>query len=89
MEPTDLIEAIEKNGDLTEVHHITTYEGYRKLPGGGEQLVTVKVMDAGPDAGKLRYHCIATGENGKAASGNSAESIETVLATMHWYKLDG
>ena len=34
------------------------------------------------------YYCVARGEDGKATSASSAESVSKVLATLHWEGLD-
>lgn len=72
-----------------EVYHKTSFECYRERKSGGVQTVTVEVLDAGPNVHPdSRYHINAIGENGKKATGNPAESIDVLLATVHWWDLD-
>lgn len=80
----NILRWLETAGDLTEVAHTTTFTGRR-----GHRLVTVVIHDRGPNApAPLRYHATAQTEDGATATGNPAESIQTVLATLHWDKLD-
>lgn len=62
---------------------------HRNLKSGDVQKVTVEILDAGPHANpERRFKCIARTEDGKTASGNSARTIETTLALVHWTDLD-
>jgi hypothetical protein len=75
--------------DLFEVYHKTTFDCYRERKDGGTEMVTVEILDAGPDVDHgLRYHCKATSERGKLATSNPAGTIQQVLATLHWFELD-
>ena len=79
-----LIEA----GSITEVAHVTMFQGRRKNSKGEPQTVTVKLLDLGPTAQPdLRYYCEATSE-GKSATGNNAATIEEAIAIVHWNQLD-
>ncbi len=89
----DSHEAITQLMDLAnifEAAEVRTFQCYRYRKDGSVQEVEVKIMDSGPDgnAGN-RYRAVATSEEGRIASGNSAPSLRTDLATLHWYKLDG
>lgn len=80
-----LIEA----GSITEVAHVTMFQGRRKNTQREPQTVTVKLLDLGPTAQPdLRYYCEATSEEGKSATGNNAGTIEEAIAILHWNDLD-
>jgi len=80
-----LIEA----GSITEVAHITIFQGRRKNSKGEPQTVTVKLFDLGPKAQPdLRYYCEATSAEGKTATGNNAATIEDAIAIAHWNDID-
>ena len=83
-EPRSIIRLLAKAGDLSEVAHTSTFTARR-----GHRTVTIHVHDRGPGASsELRYCVTATAEDGATATGNPAESVETVLATLHWKDLD-
>ena len=82
---------------MFEAAHTTRFRCYRKAADGRTQEVTVEIYDSGPiieqqDDGQevetRRYYCIARSDDGKATSGNSADKVRTVLATVHWEELD-
>ena len=88
MNTDKLISELKKHANFFEVYHKTSFRCFRKAENGNDQEVNVDILDAGPDAGQLRYHCVAKSEDGKMATGNPAESIEIVLFGLHWYDLD-
>lgn len=84
----DLLRDIGKFLDLAEV---TTFEGHRTRMDGSDAIVAVKVYDRGVAAtatGVARYYAVATDlATGAEASGNPADSVRTVLGTLHWEQL--
>jgi predicted RNA binding protein YcfA (HicA-like mRNA interferase family) len=88
MDYSEMINKLKKVG-FFEVYHKTSFECYRERKSGGVQTVTVEVLDAGSSVQpSLRYHIHAIGEDGKKATGNPADSIDVLLATVHWGDLD-
>jgi hypothetical protein len=77
----------QKQIGIFEAYEVRTFRIYRKSKDGGVQEVTIEILDAGPTKPGSRYHCVARAGD-KSASGNSAESISTVLALVHWWDLD-
>jgi hypothetical protein len=82
---------------LHSASHVTTFRCYREAADGHTQEVYVEIHDDGPtvvqqDDGQevevRRYRCVARSNDGKAASGNSAGKVNTVLSTLHWWDLD-
>jgi hypothetical protein len=74
---------------VSEVYHVTEFQVYREAKDGHIQTVSVKILDAGPDTEHgLRYHCYATTDDGKSATGNPDKTIEVTLALVHWGDLD-
>jgi hypothetical protein len=92
MSDADVIEVVGKlrQFGFSEVSHRTCFVCVRETKIGGDQLLRLEIDDAGPTAvAGLRYSCIATDtKTGKQASGNSGETIEKVLAMVHWWDLD-
>ncbi|MEJ7872261.1 MAG: hypothetical protein WKF67_08365 [Rubrobacteraceae bacterium] len=89
MDGHDAIRRLTNLAGIFEVSEVHTFQCYRNRKDGSIQEVEVKIMDAGPDANAgTRYSVVATSEDGKAASGNSPESVQTALAILHWYDLD-
>ena len=72
---------------LFEAAHVTTFKCYRKSADGRTQEVTVEILDRGL-GDSPRYSCVARSDDGKTASGNSADRIDVVLHTLHWGDLD-
>jgi hypothetical protein len=66
--------------------HVTMFKCFRETADGRSQEVTVEIYDSGPNVLEQtrRYYCVARGEDGKATSANSADSVTKVLATVHW-----
>jgi hypothetical protein len=92
MSDDDVINVMSKlrDFDFSEVSHRTCFVCVRKTKSGGDQLLRLDIDDSGSTAvAGLRYRCIATDtETGKKTSGNSGETIEKVLAMVHWSELD-
>jgi hypothetical protein len=87
MEPHVVIAYLNNLPHLFEAAHVTTFKCYREASDGHTQEVTVEILDRG--LGDVpRYSCVARSDDGKAASGNSADSVDVVLSTLHWWDLD-
>jgi hypothetical protein len=93
----DVIAQLNSMQHMFEATHVTRFRCYREPPDRPIQEVTVEIYDSGPimeeqDDGEevetRRYYCVARGENGNATSGNSADNVPQVLATVHWWELD-
>ena len=77
--------------------HVTRFRCYREAADGHPQRVMVEIYDEGwrvevydngQDEAVRRYSCVARSDDGKVASGNSADKVSTVLSTLHWWDLD-
>lgn len=90
MTETEIIEELKKVDGVFETYHVlSTFKFHRKVKDGNVQTVTVEVLDAGPNSKQdLRYHCFATADDGRTATGNPDSSIEYALMNMHWEHLD-
>jgi len=88
MNEAEIIKRLKEDAGFFEVSHKTSFEGWRKAKNGTHQEVIVDILDSGPEAGDLRYACVATSKDGKVAKGNEGPSIDVVLATVHWQELD-
>ncbi len=86
-DPTTSIAELKKVAGIFEAYHATSFKCYRNKKAGGVQEVLVEILDAGSDNSQ-RYHCTATTDDGRSATGNPAPSIDVVLATLHWGDLD-
>src|SRR5215217_2968243 len=60
--------------------HVTMLKCFRETADGRSQEVLEQT--------RRYYYCVARGEDGKATSANSADSVTKVLATLHWEDLD-
>ena len=87
MEPHVVVALLNHAPRLFEAAHVTTFRCYRQSADGRTQEVTVEILDKGP-GDSPRYSCVARSDDGKAASGNSADQIDVVLSTLHWWDLD-
>lgn len=74
---------------LREAAQVHTFVAYRSTEDGGEEKVTVEVIDRGPEAISTpgRYSCSVT--NGEqSASGNTADTIAEAIFIVHWSDLN-
>ena len=83
-----VINSLIEDGDMTEVAHVTMFQGRRKNSKGEPQKITVKLLDLGSTKPSLRYYCEATSEEGKSATGNNTATIEEAISGVHWNQLD-
>ncbi len=88
MNPIDAIVEIKQVAGFYEVYHKSVFLGYRTGKDGEPQRVTIEILDAGPEAPGKRYHCKATSEDGRKATGNPGATVGEVLYTLHWQDLD-
>ena len=90
MDPIEILEKLKALPMLASAsfYHRTTFECHRTDKQGQDQVVTVTILDAGPGAGRPRYHCEATTPDGRSATGNPDDSLQVLLATVHWWELD-
>src|SRR5215217_4966035 len=71
--------------------HVTMFKCFRETAEGRSQEVAVEIYDSGPDVleqTRRYYYCVARGEDGKATSASSADTVTKVLATVDWGELD-
>ena len=71
--------------------HVTMFKCFRETADGRSQEVSVEIYDSDPsvlEQSRRYYYYVARGEDGKATSANSADSVTEVLATLHWEDLD-
>jgi hypothetical protein len=67
------------------------FKCFRETADGRSQEVSVEIYDSGPEVleqTRRYYYCVARGQDGKATSANSAESVSKVLASVPWEDLD-
>jgi len=83
----EIMKKLKKEAGFYELYHKTSFIGYRHTR-NEDQEVSIDILDAGPEAGDIRYACSATSEDGKVATGNNGPSLDIVLATVHWQDLD-
>ena len=88
MDTDEAISQLKQIAELSAVYHVTEFQCFRKTPEGEIQMVTVRILDAGPEADAGRYLCRATTEDGRAADGNSHDSLPVAIARVSWWKLD-
>jgi hypothetical protein len=90
MSEEEIIEELKKVDGAFEVYGVVSrFKFYRRIEGDKTQEVSVEVLDAGPNANpSLRYHCMASADDGRTATGNPDSSIEYALMNMHWEHLD-
>ncbi len=80
-------QGLEKLG-FESVSHLQTFEAVRTTPGGGSQMVTIRVYDEGPGADK-RYSAEAEADGGKkTVRSNARDTLEDALRNVHWNELD-
>lgn len=88
MPGVEILNLLKEATGASEAYQVTEYVVCRETRGGGMEEVRIEVRDGGPAMGNLRFSVIAKSEDGRTATGNPAGSLETVLATVHWYDLD-
>ena len=93
MDEHDVQKAITKLREFVpgrpEVYEKTEFSCHRTRKDGSMQNLTVTILDAGINSpANLRYHVYAEADDGATATGNPENSIESVLANVHWGDLD-
>ena len=73
--------------NVKEAYLRITVKCYREAKDGHMQEVLVEVLDAGPEYSGARYRVVVSAE-GKSVIGNSFDSVEAAIATVHWWELD-
>ncbi len=88
MTETDTINLLKDVG-FFEVSHVTSFDCHRVAKDGTGQEVRVEILDAGLEVDPyLRYQCVATTKDGKVVTGNPDSSIDGVIYTVQWHRLD-
>ncbi len=87
-DPLEVFEQLNRYAKTFELYHVTTYDGYRSTPDGGEEGITIRIRDAGPGIQAGRYHCSAESESGRKATGNPSDDVYGAVAGVHWHDLD-
>jgi hypothetical protein len=65
-----------------------TFRGSLSTTEAGIQDVTVRIDDAGPQAGDLRYTCVATRHaDGASVEGGPAETPQDAMEMINWHRL--
>ncbi len=88
MPGVELLARLKEVSGCFELYHVTEYQGYRHREDGTVQQVTIKILDAGAEERFSQYHVHAEANDGRRATGNAADSIETTLAIVHWGDLN-
>lgn len=90
MDAHEVIDRLQTGWGFFDVSQVFTFEGYRETADGRNQAVHIKVSDAGPNAGELRYSVEVTSEDNKVIRGNPAGTIDEALAIaeVHLGQLD-
>ena len=88
MNEKELHKAVAAMGILSNVQRVHHFNATRKLKDGGDELITIEIHDVGQDCEWGRYSVVARNEDGREASGNSFNEIDTALGCVHWYQLD-
>jgi hypothetical protein len=73
----------ERSDDLQEA-----FKGYRENEPGEKVEITVEALDAGDGAGAHRYTVSAYSQDGKAAHGNEAATLDEAIPNVQWEVLD-
>jgi hypothetical protein len=84
-------EIMQTQGKLESIaEEIHRFKGFRTNKNDETLKVKVSTFDVGEDCTNpdLRYYCEIRQEDGKTASGNSADSVDSVLVNVNWYDLD-
>ena len=82
------IEHLKSLPRISEAYHVTTFECVREARDGSPRIVTVEIHDAGEGVDYSRYAAVVRSDDGRAASGNRADSVEAALSIVHWHDLD-
>lgn len=90
MTPAEIIEYLQTIDGVYDTYQIISkFQFHRRAKNGESQIVTVEILDAGPNSNKhYRYHCFARANDGRIAAGNPDSSVQNALSCMHWEYLD-
>lgn len=81
MNEEDVMKQLKSYCGMSEVYHKKSFGGYRKAYGKTEK-VTVDILDRGPEAGDMRYSCVATTGSGETVTGSPYPSIKYSIISL-------
>ena len=76
----DTIELLDRF--FSETWHRTEFTAHAAGRG-----IAITIFDGGPRDPLNRYYVSATAEDGRKASGNPADTVETALQIVHWKEI--
>lgn len=79
-----IIRLLHDTGVLTEMAHVTAFQGARVTEDGEEIPVRVAILDYGPEFTEDRYMVVAEDDDGAVASGESAATVEAAIKAVDW-----
>jgi hypothetical protein len=92
MQPADALKVLRflnQQAGFEETYQVTVFTGFRPLEEDGSiKLVTVQILDAGENADHPRFQVSVQDEDGRTAHGEPADTLDEVLANVHWFHLD-
>ncbi|MHB1006822.1 MAG: hypothetical protein ACYC3S_14430 [Chloroflexota bacterium] len=84
-----IIGFLKQRVDFAEAYQVTSFTGFRQNPTDGEiKQINIDILDAGPEATMPRYQLFAHDEDGRIAHGEAADTVDAVLAGVHWFHLN-
>jgi hypothetical protein len=87
-EDSSALSALRRALGTLAVYKKTTFVASRKRNDGSSELLTIEILDAGPDVPPgIRFECVASTEDGKSVSGMPCSTAKTALELLHWEEL--
>jgi hypothetical protein len=88
MDIAAIIKQLHDTGYLSEIAHVTAFQGNRITEDGEEIPVRVAVLDYGPDLPESRYMVVAEDDDGAVSTGEAAGSVEEAIVSVPWTEFE-
>jgi hypothetical protein len=88
MDIAAIIKQLHDTTYLSEMAHVTAFQGNRITEDGEEIPVRVAVLDYGPELPESRYMVVAEDDDGAVSTGEAASTVEEAIAGVPWTEFE-
>ena len=82
MDTSEIRSFLNKLPGIRAAYEVKVFRCWRETKDGGDEEVTLTILDRGPESAVSRYSCEVTTEDGRYASGNSSDNVQAAIALV-------